>query len=485
MDPEEIGVFVASVIALTIEAILKDQSTEAVRDSYNAVRDAIAKWDADSVRSLEESPRSPARRAHLTEIVENQSAEDKQNLLLLLEQLVSTLRQLPEMRVEIDRLTASSIRLDPIRSAGGIRVTEIRAGGNIIIGGNIGAVGGDIVGGDKILETSANLDKCEYRVWFGTNRRPNDRHDASKGYSSERDGAVHYGHCQVYIPRAHKIGSVGSPWWKRISTWTDDRLKVTGLEELDRTLFWSQVKRQLAHVNVAERQAVIFIHGYNVSFNDAALRAAQIGFDLSIQGAMAFFSWPSRGTLQGYMADEATIEASEGDIAEFMTNFVTKSGAKTVHIIAHSMGNRGVLRAVNRIAQRAQRRSGASFGQIILAAADVDASSFRQLSSAYQTVARKTTLYVSKRDHAVEASHWLHQFPRAGLMPPICIAPGIDTIGVTNVDVTLLGHGYVGDAREVLTDIHTLITTGLPPNQRFGLHEQRTDQGEQYWLIRA
>jgi hypothetical protein len=70
-------------------------------------------------------------------------------------------------------------------------------------------------------------------------------------------------------------------------------------------------------------------------------------------------------------------------------------------------------------------------------------------------------------------------------MPPICIAPGIDTIGVTNVDVTLLGHGYVGDAREVLTDIHTLITTGSPPERRFGLHEQRTDHGEQYWLIRA
>jgi esterase/lipase superfamily enzyme len=483
MDP--IGVAVASVIALTIEAIVKDQSTEAVKDSYSALRDAIAIWDTGSVLSLEESPRSLARQAYLAEIIAKQSEEDKLSLLLLLKQLISTLRQLPEIRVEIDRLSASGVLIGPIKSAAAIRVTDVRVGGDIIFGGDIGTVNGNIVGGDKIPKTSFNLDKCEYPVWFGTNRCLNDRHDASKGYSSERDGVVHYGQCQVYIPRAHKIGSVGSPWWKRISTWTDDRLKVTGLDELERDLFWNQIKRQLARVNVVERQAVIFIHGYNVSFRDAALRAAQIGFDLSIQGAMAFFSWPSRGTLQGYMADEATIEASEGDIAEFMTNFVTKSGAKTVHIIAHSMGNRGVLRAVNRIAQRAQRRSGVTFGQIILAAADVDASSFRQLSSAYRTVARNTTLYVSKRDRAVEASHWLHQFPRAGLMPPICIAPGIDTVGVTNVDVTLLGHGYVGDAREVLTDIHALITTGLPPGQRFGLHEQRTDQGEQYWLIRA
>jgi hypothetical protein len=47
----------------------------------------------------------------------------------------------------------------------------------------------------------------------------------------------------------------------------------------------------------------------------------------------------------------------------------------------------GVLRAVNRIAAQVQRRTGKPFGQIILAAADVDADVFRQLSAAYAQVA--------------------------------------------------------------------------------------------------
>jgi esterase/lipase superfamily enzyme len=216
-----------------------------------------------------------------------------------------------------------------------------------------------------------------------------------------------------------------------------------------------------------------------------ALRAAQIGYDLAIKGAMAFFSWPSQGTIGGYMADAATIEASEQDISNFMIDFVTRSGAEAVHIIAHSMGNRGVLRAVNKIAERAQQRSGVPFGQVILAAADVDSDIFRQLSGAYARVARRTTLYVSERDRAVEASHWLHHFPRVGLMPPISVTPNIDTIGVTNVDLTLLGHGYIAEARGVLTDIHQLITTGLPPDRRFGLSEAMTTAGERYWLIRS
>ena len=289
----------------------------------------------------------------------------------------------------------------------------------------------------------------------------------------------------MFIPQSHKIGSIGSPWWKRLLTLTDDRLRLLSVNEFEQSAYWSGIAAQLAAIDRDERGALIFVHGYNVSFEDAALRAAQIGFDLSVKGAMAFFSWPSQGSTRGYPADEATIEASEGVIADFMTDSAENSGAAVVHIIAHSMGNRGVLRAVNRIAAQAQRRTGKPFGQIILAAADVDADVFRQLSTAYAQVASRTTLYVSKRDLAVEASRWLHNFPRAGLMPPTLVLPGIDTINVTNVDLTMLGHGYVADARDVLIDMHALITQGAPPDKRFGLREAQNEDGQRYWLIGA
>jgi esterase/lipase superfamily enzyme/tetratricopeptide (TPR) repeat protein len=335
------------------------------------------------------------------------------------------------------------------------------------------------------IATAPEADKAEYVVWYGTNRRPVDPRDAGKGYSGMRDaqGVVHYGSCRVFIPKSHKIGSIGSPWWKRLLTLTDDRLRLLAIDEMQHEAYWAALASQLAAVDAAERHALILVHGYNVSFEAAALRAAQIGFDLSVRGAMAFFSWPSRGALDGYSADEATIEASEGAIADFMTDFAQRSGAAAVHIIAHSMGNRGVLRAVNRIAATAQQRTGKPFGQIILAAADVDADVFRQLAKAYGEVSSRTTLYVSKRDLAVEASRWLHDFARAGLMPPTLVLPGIDTINVTDVDLTMLGHGYIADARAVLTDMHALITRGAPPDQRFGLRPTATDTGERFWLI--
>jgi esterase/lipase superfamily enzyme len=336
------------------------------------------------------------------------------------------------------------------------------------------------------VSTSAgDATEAEYTVWYGTNRAPKKPGDETKGYSSSRDTTVHYGSCRVFIPKSHKIGSIGSPWWKRMLTGKDDRLRLRGIQPLDTTVYWRALSVHLASVNRDQNFAVVFVHGYNVSFEEAALRAAQIGFDLSIQSAMAFFSWPSRGTLKGYLADAAAIEASETAITDYLVDFGNLSGAQTVHIIAHSMGNRAVLRALHRIAERARRRSKAKFGQIILAAADVDTDVFRQHSSAVARVGQRATLYVSTRDRAIEASRWLWDFPRAGLMPPVVVEKGIDTINVTNIDLTQLGHGYIADARDVLRDIHELIARGTPPQQRFGLRNARTEDGRDYWVIGA
>jgi esterase/lipase superfamily enzyme len=322
---------------------------------------------------------------------------------------------------------------------------------------------------------------AEYRVWYATSRKPLDAADPSAGFGVERDDRIHYGSCRVFIPRSHKVGSLGSPWWKRLVTMTDDRVRLLSVDALAEEAYWQQMHAHLQTCALDDQDAVVFIHGFNVEFEQAALRAAQIGFDLQVKGVMAFYSWASRGEKARYPADEASIELDEQPIADFLTDLVRRSGARRVHLIVHSMGNRAALRAVQQIAQRADVR----FGQVILAAADVDARKFRELCPAYTQVAERTTLYVSTRDLAVEASRWLHDFPRAGLMPPVTVAAGIDTVNAVNTDVTLLGHGYVAEARQVIGDIHALLQSGSPPGRRFGLRAVSTDNGEPYWLIGA
>jgi esterase/lipase superfamily enzyme len=290
-------------------------------------------------------------------------------------------------------------------------------------------------------------DKRYYGVWYGTNRRPETQSNQTLSYTSDRDEYIHYGTCRVAIPKTHKFGSIGSNWFKRLLTCSDDRLRIESVIALAEVTWLTRLKSLLSHLQGSERSVLVYVHGFNVSFEEAAIRAAQIGFDLRVP-VTAFFSWPSRGDIHHYIADAATIEASEGPIAQWLATLIQLVSADNISIIAHSMGNRGVLRAVTRASIRALFESGGHFSQIFLAAPDVDADLFRELALVYPKISRRATMYVSSRDRALEASYWLHDYPRAGFAPPITIVDGIDTVEVTDIDLTLLGPCPLGKRKE-------------------------------------
>lgn len=325
-----------------------------------------------------------------------------------------------------------------------------------------------------------------FPVWFGTNRQPKSKADLSQGFTSRRSPHTYHGVCEVSIPRAHRFGSVGSGWFRRLVTWTDDRLKLQTIRGLDGDGFWQAVREDLTAQDDGRRQALVFLHGYNVSFEEAAVRAAQVGFDLKVPGATAFFSWPSGGKLFSYRKDGESIQASEAAITDFLVRFARDSGAERVHLIAHSMGNRGLLRAMQRIADRAADGQGVQFGQIFLAAPDVDVDVFTSLADRYPQLSERTTLYVSPKDKAVSASRLLHGFPRVGLTPPVTVFDGIDTIEVQNTDLFDLfdlNHGYFATAAGVLHDMFDLLRRNASPDERQRPTPASTGNGSTYWKL--
>jgi esterase/lipase superfamily enzyme len=228
---------------------------------------------------------------------------------------------------------------------------------------------------------------------------------------------------------------------------------------------------------------LLFLHGFNVSFEDAAIRAAQIGCDLKVIGATAFFSWPSRGSALAYPVDEASIEASEGAITSFLVDFTANCGANKVHIVAHSMGNRGLLRALQRIAASAETRGKVKFGQIFLAAPDVDRDLFLDLAHLYPEHADRVTLYASNADRPVHLSSKLHDAPRAGYFMPYTVTAGVDTVAVPNFDVDLLGHSYFAQAEALLHDIYDLVRHNEAPAKRQRV-EATQGEGANFWKLR-
>ena len=328
-----------------------------------------------------------------------------------------------------------------------------------------------------------NYEIPPYQVWYGTNRAPLDKDHLKIGFSEERDGVLRYGMACVHVPKSHSFGSVGSWWVTRLVKGTDDRLTIESINPLERDQFIRLLKDSLESTGEGPRKALIYIHGYNVTFEEAVIRAAQIGYDLKVEGITAVYSWPSKGSLLGYAADEATVESSEQFAKEFLELVALQSGAEEVDVIAHSMGNRALLRAVSELAP-AMKRAGKKFGQIFLAAPDVDVDTFKQLAHVYPYISRRKTLYVSSGDLALKASAVVHGgYSRAGFYPPITSLPGIDTVQVSNVDLTVLGHGYFSTLEPVLHDMFDLMRSNLAPHDRIRLRPRPSETSPRYWEI--
>ena len=107
---------------------------------------------------------------------------------------------------------------------------------------------------------------------------------------------VTYGSCLVNIPVEHHTrGEIEVPsyWWQ-----SRDPQKYFLVEALD-TLALDTFLQTLSADDV-----LLFVHGYNTSFEAAILRTAQLVHDLGFPGKGVTFSWPSEGTLDGYVRDE-------------------------------------------------------------------------------------------------------------------------------------------------------------------------------------
>ncbi|MHB0971862.1 MAG: alpha/beta fold hydrolase, partial [Thermoanaerobaculia bacterium] len=247
------------------------------------------------------------------------------------------------------------------------------------------------------------------RVYYGTNRQQTADATLGADYTAQR-ASLSFGSCTVSIPKDHRLGH-----WERPTILTlnvEDQAKhvmLLNVTPLAGDAFMAALRAQVERSE--GKEAFVFVHGYNVSFRDAVQRTALLAYDLKFDGAPVAFSWPSRADAKLYLADEATVEYSIPDLEAFLKT-VSASGATKIHLIAHSMGNRALLRALANLRQRGE--APANIGQAIFTAPDVDRDVFTQLVDGLRDLAPRLTLYASSKDKAIRASRKLHDAPRAG-----------------------------------------------------------------------
>jgi esterase/lipase superfamily enzyme len=321
------------------------------------------------------------------------------------------------------------------------------------------------------------------RVFYAT-----DRSEVRDGNSlhylgtQTKKGSLAYGSCEVSIPETHTIAEIERPsiWRLEFHADPEKHMILQRVESEQKDVFFREVSGSVSASPAKE--AFVFVHGYNVSFEDAAIRTAQLAYDFGFKGAPIFYSWPSKGSLLGYFADEQSVAETTGDLKQFLQDIADHSGATTVHLIAHSMGNRALLAAVSQLAADSRFKNFNRFNSLVLAAPDVDRGTFMNLVAQIRKPRSRITLYVSDRDQALVASHRLfHTEPRAGEGGShSLVMPGVDTVDVSRLSMDALGHSYYGDNRHVVLDLLAFLKGKIAP--RPGL--TRVPVGAlAYWLL--
>jgi esterase/lipase superfamily enzyme/nucleoid DNA-binding protein len=346
---------------------------------------------------------------------------------------------------------------------------------------------GPSVRGSSAAAKSAAEPQAIVEVFYATDRKVTaGASEPAKVYGSVRgDGSLGYGTCRVSIPHRHRTGHLEGPsiWRLELRPNPEKHVVLLSVAQSSRESFLRDLAARIAAA--AKKQLLVFIHGFSVTFADAARRTAQLAYDLDFDGAVAFYSWPSKGAASplAYTHDENSVEWTKPHFVAFLDELSRDSGAEHIHLIAHSMGNRVLTAALAQIALEMAGRPGAPrFSEVILTAPDIDAEVFHDLAGVMRPAARRMTLYASENDRALDVSHRVHGYGRAGdVKPEIVVAAGLDSVDASAVDTSFLGHSYYGDNRSVISDIYHLIRNSLPPGDR-GLRPRRSKAGA-FWAF--
>jgi len=301
-------------------------------------------------------------------------------------------------------------------------------------------------------------------IRFATNRNLIDYKNLKTPFGDQLAPQITYGQCVVNIPIAnHKTGQLKKPGW--FGKKPEEHFYVEKVNELDKQLFYQ---------SIAHNDILVYIHGFANNFVSAMITAAQIQHDLQFGGKLLAFTWPSEGSanLAAYQRDGKKSAESYQALAEVLAPLIVQARTqkKTLSLIAHSMGNRVLLRALNHLIDTKTVAVGEkAFDHLVLAAPDVDVNKFGSYLAKISPFTKEITFYYSNEDVALGVSAKVQDPNRAGLYP--VFLNGMTTINVDQVNssyspVLTYGHSYYQGSDRVLMDINLNVIKGLGADQR-------------------
>lgn len=276
------------------------------------------------------------------------------------------------------------------------------------------------------------------------------------------------------------------------------RATVEAFEEAKHEL-QADIARRLALA--PRKEVVLFVHGYNASFENAALTMGELCHFLGREFVCGIFTWPAGshgGILFGYDMDRESSEYAIEDLVKLIRIIGRTPGVEKVHLLAHSRGTDTLASALAELSAEAYTlRSSPErefhIANVMLIAPDLDGDvavtkifkvfsdpdlPFGERADPHAVIPPapgfRVTLYVSPDDKAIATAGWLFGgIPRLGRIDATMLTPeqieAIDMLHVVDIvqvrgTTDFFGHRYFVSNPKVSADIVAMLRYDLRPN---------------------
>lgn len=220
-----------------------------------------------------------------------------------------------------------------------------------------------------VFTTRNVVKQAKARPWFGTER-------------ARQPTVAQVNLSSPYDQRAFSLAAVGLGDWS-----------IGSVELLPNGLRWG--------ADGTRRDVLVYVHGFNQSFEQAALDAARLADGVKFRGETILFTWPSKAALLDYIYDRDSAMWSRDALESMLVELLQHPAVNNIHIVAHSMGTMLSVEALRQLHARFGQIAALKIGAIVLAAPDIDIDVFASTVNRIGALSQRITVLTAVNDRAL------------------------------------------------------------------------------------
>jgi esterase/lipase superfamily enzyme len=188
------------------------------------------------------------------------------------------------------------------------------------------------------------------------------------------------------------------------------------------------------------RDVLLYVHGFNQTFETAALDAARLSDGVRFSGETMVFSWPSKAKLLDYGYDRESAMWSRDALEQVFSGLIASPAVRRVHIVAHSIGTMLAMEALRQIYDRHGGVVVEKIGAVVFASPDVDMDVFASSVERIGPIASKVTIITATNDRALAVSGWI---AGGGARVGAAEKAKLERLGLRVIDASQQGWGII------------------------------------------